>query len=174
MAPFVNGTGGSLSGITSLEDWTFALLNFLRIQQGNSAKNPNSIKYLNINANTDGALTGTFSCPILIAGGAGGITNITASSYLQDVGYLAPNGGDSNAPNEVQALIDAVRRQRALELENGRNPTNSNYLSLSASMGSTGVGLNNGTISLGFAGLPADMSQGANGVLTIEGRTYLL
>jgi hypothetical protein len=173
MAAFINGTGGSLSGITSLEDWTFALLNFLRIQQGNSAKNPNSIRYLNINTNTDGAFTGTFSCPVLIAGGAGGVTNITASSYLQNVGYVPPTGGDSNAPNEVQALIDAVRRQRALELENGRNPSNGNYLNWAVTMGSTGVASNNGTISLGFAGLPADMSQDANGVLKIEGRTYL-
>jgi len=172
MANFVNGTGGTITGVTTLEDWTFALINFLRVQQGSGAKNPNSLKYLNITQNTDGAVSGTFSCPCTVAGGAAGAVSITASSYLTGVTYVASTG-DSTATNEVQALIDAVRRQKALELDGSKNPLNANYLSWSVTMNATGVGANNATISLGFAALPGDMSQAANGSLTIEGRTYL-
>ncbi|MEG4010398.1 hypothetical protein QUA41_30725 [Microcoleus sp. Pol11C1] len=173
MTAFTNGTGGTLTGITTVEDWTFALINFLRIQQGNSAKNPSNLKYLNVTTNTDGALSGTFSCPCTVVAGTAGALSITAASYLTGVTYTAPSGGDSTATNEVQALIDAVRRQKALELDTTKNTGNANYLSLSVTMGATGVGSNNATVNLGFSGLPGDMTQAANGSLTVEGRTYL-
>lgn len=174
MAPFTNGSGGTISGVTILEDWTVALINFLRIQQNNSARNPNSIRNLLMTTNTEGAISGSFNCPVTVAGGADGQTIITASSYLTGVVYTKPTGGDSNAPNEVQALIDAVRRQRNLELSPTANPNNANYLSFGFSMGSTGVGATNGTISIAFNGLPVDMVQAANGSINIEGRTYLV
>ncbi len=173
MAAFINGSGGTISGITTLEDWTFALINFLRIQQGISAKNPSTLKYLTININTDGAMSGTFSCPVIVTGGALGVSTIVATSYLTGVTYTAPTGGDSTATNEVQALIDAVRRQKALELDTSKNTINANYLSWGVTMNATGSGTNNATINLGFAGLPADMTQAANGSITTEGRTYL-
>jgi len=173
MAAFTNGTGGTISGVTTLEDWTFALINFLRVQQGNGTKNPNSLKYLSVTTNTEGALSGSFSCPVTIGSGTAGAATITATSYLTGVNYVTPTGGDSTATNEVQALIDAVRRQKSLELDTTKNPNNANYLSWSVTMGATGSGSNNATINLGFSGLPADMTQAANGSLTTEGRTYL-
>lgn len=173
MASFTNGTGGTISGVTTLEDWTCALINFVRLQQGNSAKNPNNLRYLSITTNTDGAMSGTFSCPCTVSGGAAGAATVTATSYLTAVTYTAPTGGDSAATNETQALIDAVRRQKALELDSTKNTTNANYLSWSLTMNSTGVGTNNATINLGFSGLPVDMTIAANGSLTTEGRTYL-
>lgn len=173
MAAFTNGTGGTISGVTTLEDWTCALINFLRLQQVNSTKNPNILRYLSITTNTDGAMSGTFSCPCTVAGGTAGAATITATSYLTGVTYTAPTGGDSTATNEVQSLIDAVRRQKALELDPTKNTTNANYLSWSVTMTSTGVGSNNATINLGFSGLPIDMTQAANGSITAEGRTYL-
>ena len=173
MAAFVNGTGGTLSGITTLEDWTFALINFLRIQQGNPARNPNSLRYLNISENTDGAISGTFSCPVTVAGGAAGAIAVTAASYLTGVTYTAPSGGGSSATNEVQALIDAVRQQKSIELDQARNPTNGNYLGLSLTMGTTSVAGANATINLSFSGLPSDMVQAANGQVTSQGREYL-
>ncbi|MEG4861231.1 hypothetical protein QUB75_27025 [Microcoleus sp. K1-B6] len=109
-----------------------------------------------------------------MTGGTAGAVTIIAASYLTDVTYTAPTGGDSSAANEVQALIDAVRRQKALELDTTKNTSNANYLSLSITMGSTGVGSNNATINIGFSGLPCDITQAANGSINIEGRTYLL
>lgn len=173
MAAFNNGTGGTITGVTNLEDWTFSLINFLRIQQGTAAKNPNNLRYLTVTQNTDGAVSGSFSCPVTVSGGATGVSTITATSYLTGVTYTAPTGGDSGAVNEVQALIDAVRRQKALELDPTKNPTNANYLSWSVAMGATGAGTNNATINIGFSGLPGDMTQAANGSINIEGRTYL-
>jgi len=174
MATFNNGSGGTITGITTLEDWTLAHINFLRINQANSAKNPNGLKYLSVTTNTEGAVSGTLNCPVMVGGGAGGSATITATSYLTDVTYTAPAGGDSSAPNEVQALIDAVRRQKALELDSSKNPNNGNYLSWSVTMATTGSGSGtNATINLGFSGLPVDMSQTPNGQLTTEGRTYL-
>lgn len=174
MAPFNNGSGGTITGVTTLEDWTFALINFLRIQQGNSAKNPNNLKNLTVTVNTDGAISGSFNCPVMIGAGTAGAVTVTGSSYLTGVTYTAPSGGDSTATNEVQALIDAVRRQKALELAGtATNPTNANYLSWSVAMGTTGTIGTNGTISIGFAGLPGDMTQATNGAITTEGRTYL-
>lgn len=173
MAAFVNGTGGTIAGVTNLEDWTVSLINFLRVQQGTPAKNPNNLRYLAVNQNTDGAISGSFNCPVTVAGGAAGIATITAASYLTGVTYVAPTGGDSSAPNEVQALIDAVRRQKSLELDTTKNTTNANYLSWSVAMAATGAGTNNATISIGFAGLPVDMTQAANGSINVEGRTYL-
>lgn len=173
MAAFANGSGGTITGVANLEDWTFSLINFLRIQQGNSARNPNNLRYLTVTQNTDGAISGNFSCPVTVAGGAAGISTISAASYLTGVTYVAPTGGDSSAPNEVQALIDAVRRQKALELDPTKNTSNANYLSWAVTMGATGSGANNATINIGFSGLPADMAQAANGSINIEGRTYL-
>lgn len=173
MTAFASGTGGPFSGITNLEDWTFAHINFLRVQQGNAAKNPNNLRYLNVTQNTDGAISGTFSCPVTVAGGAAGAATITAASYLTGVTYTAASGGDSSATNEVQGLIDAVRRQKALELDVTKNLNNANYLSWSVTMGATGVGTNNATINITFSGLPGDMTQAANGSVNIEGRTYL-
>lgn len=173
MATFVNGTGGTIAGISNLEDWTFSLINFLRIQQGTAAKNPNNLRYLNVTQNTDGAISGSFSCPVTVAGGTAGISTISATTYLTGVTYVAPTGGDSAAANEVQALIDAVRRQKSLELDPTKNATNANYLSWAVTMGTTGAGTNNATINIGFSGLPGDMTQAANGSINIEGRTYL-
>jgi hypothetical protein len=173
MANFVNGSGGLFTGITTREDWTRAMINYVRTQQALAAKNPNNLKYLNVTENTDGAMSGTFSCPITVVPGAAGAINITATSYLTGVVYTAPTGGDSTATNEVQALIDTVMRQKALELDPAKNPNNANYLSWSVTMGSTGVGTTNATINLGFSGLPGDMTQAANGSINVEGRTYL-
>jgi len=174
MAPFNNGNGGSISGVTTREDWTCAQINFLRIQQGNATKNPKSLKYLSVTANTEGAISGTFSCPVLISSAPDGSIVITATSYLVGVNYLAPTGGDSTAANEVQALMDTVMKQKALELGGTAvNPTSANYLSLSVTMGTTSVPGTNATISIGFSGLPVDMTQAANGAITFEGRTYL-
>lgn len=173
MAAFTNGTGGTISGVTTLEDWTFALINFLRIQQGAPAKNPNNLRYLTITENTEGAISGSFTCPVNVAGGTAGAVTVTASSYLTGVTYTPPTGGESTATNEVQALIDAVRRQKALELDSSKNPTNANYLNWGLTMGTTGVANTNATISLSFSGLPADMTQATNGSVTSEGRTYL-
>lgn len=173
MAAFTNGTGGTIAGVTTLEDWTFALINFLRVQQGNPTKNPNNLRYLSVTQNTEGAISGTFACPVSVAGGAAGAVTITGTTYLTGVTYTAPTGGDSTAPNEVQALIDAVRRQKALELDPSKNTSNANYLSWGVTMNATGVGTNNATMNISFSGLPGDMSQSASGALTIEGRTYL-
>jgi len=173
MVAFANGTGGTITGVTTLEDWTFALINFLRIQQGNSDRNPNNLRYLTVTSNIDGAMSGNFSCPCTVGAGTAGAATITAVSYLTGVTYVAPTGGDSTATNEVQALIDAIRRQKALELATTNNPNNANYLSWSVAMGATGVGSNNAMINLSFSGLPGDMTQNANGSITIEGRTYL-
>lgn len=174
MAPFNNGSGGTISGVTNREDWTAAVLRFLQIQQSNPARNPNSVRNLVITANTEGAISGSFSCPVTVAPGAGGILTITAVSYLVGVVYTAPTGGDSSAANEVQALIETVMRQKALELNTLTNPTNANHLSWGVTMGVTGVGTTNATITIGFSGLPVDMVQAASGgSVTIEGRTYL-
>ena len=174
MAAFASGSGGPFPGIATLEDWTFAHINFLRVQQGNAAKNPSNLRYLNVTQNTDGAISGNFSCPVTVAGGAGGAALITATSYLVGVTYTAASGGDSSAANEVQGLIDAVRRQKALELDTAKNTSNANYLSWSVAMAATGVGANNAMINISFSGLPGDMTQSVTGALTIEGRTYLL
>lgn len=173
MAAFNNGSGGTISGVSNREDWTAAHIRFVQIQQNNPARNPNNIRNLVITANTEGAISGSFNCPVTVAPGANGSIVITAVSYLTGVVYTAPTGGDSSATNEVQALIDTVMRQKALELDATKNTTNANYLSWSVSMGSTGVGTTNGTISIGFSGLPVDMVQATNGSITIEGRTYL-
>lgn len=173
MTAFANGTGGTITGVTNLEDWTVSLINFLRVQQGTPAKNKNNLRYLTVNQNTDGAISGSFNCPVTVAGGANGISTITAASYLTDVTYVAPTGGDSSAANEVQALIDAVLKQKNLELDTTtKNTTNANYLSWSVAMAATGAGTN-AIISIGFSGLPVDMTQAANGSLNVEGRTYL-
>ena len=174
MVAFTPGTGGPFSGISNLEDWTVAHINFLRIQQANPDRNPNSIRNLVITANSEGAISGSFNCPVTVGGAAAGAVTITASSYLTGVTYTAPTGGEATATNEVQALIDAVRRQKARELAGSTaNPTNANYLSWGVTMGTTGVGTTNATITIGFAGLPVDMSQGTTGAITMEGRTYL-
>lgn len=173
MAAFNNGTGGTITGVTNREDWTRALIGFLRIQQATAAKNPNNLKYLVVTENTDGAISGSFNCPVTVAPGTAGALVITANSYLTGVVYTAPSGGDSTATNEVQALIDTVMRQKALELDGSKNPTNANYLSWGITMGTTSVAGTNATISIGFAGLPADLTQAANGSITSEGRTYL-
>jgi hypothetical protein len=174
MASFTPGSGGPFSGINNLEDWTVAHINLLRILQANPDRNPNSIRNLVITANSEGAISGSFNCPVTVGGGAAGAVTITASSYLTGATYTAPSGGEATATNEVQALIDAVRRQKARELAGSTaNPTNANYLSFSVAMGTTGVGTTNATVNIGFAGLPVDMVQNTNGTITIEGRTYL-
>lgn len=174
MAAFTPGSGGPFPGINNLEDWTVAHINFLRIQQASGDRNPNSVRNLVITTNNEGAISGSFNCPVTVAGGAGGAVTITATSYLTGVVYTAPTGGEATATNEVQALIDAVRRQKTRELAGtAANPTNANYLNFSLSMGTTGVGTTNATVNIGFAGLPVDMVQTANGAVTIEGRTYL-
>jgi hypothetical protein len=175
MVAFAPGSGGPFPGINNLEDWTVAHINFLRIQQANADRNPNGIRNLVVTANSEGALSGSFTCPVTVAGGAAGAVTITATSYLTGVSYTAPTGGEATATNEVQALIDAVRRQKTRELAGSTaNPTNANYLSFSLSMGVTGVGTTNATVNIGFSGLPVDMVQNPNGTLTVEGRTYLL
>jgi hypothetical protein len=175
MTAFNSGSGGTFSGIANLEDWTAAHLQFLRIQQGNSAKNPKSLKYLTLTTNTEGAISGSFNCPVLVSTTANGAAVITATSYLTGVSYTAPTGGDALATNEVQALIDAVIRQRTLELAGTTiNPKNANYLNFSLTMGSTGgVPGTNANVSITFSGLPVDMVQGSNGSVTFEGQTYL-
>lgn len=175
MAAFNNGTGGTLSGITSLEDWFCGCVNFLLAQQMNGARNPSNIKNLERTINSSGAMSGSLTVPITISAGAGGIINFTASTYLTGVTWVAPSGGDAAPSNEVLALIDAARRIKAVELDNNRNPTNGNYITeLGFNMGSTSVGgTTNGTCTIRWSGFPLDMTVAANGDTTYSGRVYL-
>lgn len=175
MASFNNGTGGTLSGITSVEDWFCGCVNFLLAQQMNSARNPSNIRNLERTINSSGAMSGSLSVPVTISAGAGGIIAIAAATYLTGVTWAAPTGGDATPTNEVIAVIDAARRIKLLELDTAKNPTNGNYITeLGVSMGSTSVGgTTNGTCSIRWSGFPLDMIVAANGDTTYSGKVYL-
>ncbi len=175
MAAFANGTGGTLSGITSVEDWFFGCVNFLLAQQMNAARNPSNIRNLERTINSSGAMSGSLSVPVTISAGAGGVIAIAAATYLNGVTWVAPSAGDAAPTNEVIALIDAARRIKLLELDTAKNPTNGNYLTeLGFSMGSTSVGgTTNGNCTIRWSGFPLDMTVVANGDVSYSGRVYL-
>ena len=175
MAAFNNGTGGSLSGITSVEDWFAGTVNFLLAQQMNGAKNPTSIKNLDRTINASGAMSGSLVVPITLSASGANLT-IAAATYLTGVIWTAPSGGDAAPTNEVMAVIDAARRIKNLELGgNTTNPTGASYVTeLSFSMGSTSVGgTTNGTCTVRWSGFPLDMTVAGNGDTTYSGRPYL-
>lgn len=175
MAAYTNGTGGTLSGITSVEDWFCGCVNFLLGQQMNAARNPTNIRNLERTINSAGAMSGSLSVPITISSGTGGLISIAAATYLTGVIWTAPTSGDAAPPNEVIALIDAARRIRLLELDTTKNPTNGNYITeLGFSMGTTSVGgTTNGNCVIRWSGFPLDMTVAANGDTTYSGRIYL-
>ena len=176
MAAFVNGTGGTLSGITSVEDWFCGCVNFLLAQQMNAARNPSNIRNLERTINSSGAMSGSLTVPITIsAGSGGGNMAITAATYLTGVVWTSPSAGDAAPANEVIAVIDAARRIKLLELDSAKNPTNGNYITeLGFSMGSTSVGgTTNGSCTIRWSGFPLDMTVAANGDTTYSGRVYL-
>lgn len=175
MAAFANGTGGTLSGITSVEDWFCGCVNFLLGQQMNSARNPSNIRNLERTINSSGAMSGSLSIPITLSSGTGGIISIASASYLTGVTWVAPSGGDAAPSNEVIALIDAARRIKLIELDTARNPTNGNYITeLNFAMGSTAVGgTTNGNCTIRWSGFPLDMTVAANGDTTYSGKIYL-
>ncbi|MCC3473303.1 MAG: hypothetical protein JGK38_23900 [Microcoleus sp. PH2017_15_JOR_U_A] len=175
MAAFNNGTGGTLAGITSVEDWFTGCVNFLLSQQINSARNPTNIKNLDRTINSSGAMSGSLVVPVTMSAGSGGNLAIAAATYLTGVVWTAPSGGDAAPSNEVIALIDAARRIRLIELDTTKNPTNANYITdLSFAMGSTSVGgTTNGTCTIRWSGFPLDLTVAANGDSTYSGRPYL-
>lgn len=176
MALFNNGAGGTLSGITSLEDWFFGCTSYLLAQQSIAARNPNNIRNLERSINTSGATSGSLTVPATFSPGLNGAILISTASYLSAVPWTAPSGGDlaSNPPNnEVLALVDAARRIKILELDPTKNPTNANYIDLAFRMGSTSGASTNGTISLTWSGFPLDLTVAANGDSNYSGRPYL-
>ncbi len=175
MAAFANGTGGSLSGITSVEDWFCGCVNFLLGQQTNAAKNPSNIQNLDRTINTSGAMSGNLTVPVTLSAGTGGVISVTSATYLTGVTWVAPSGGDAAPTNEVIALIDAARRIKLLELDTTKNPTGGNYITeLGFSMGSTSVGgTTNGTCTIRWSGFPLDMAVATNGDVSYSGRVYL-
>ena len=175
MAAFANGTGGTLSGITSAEDWFCGCVNYLLGQQMNSAKNPTNIRFLDRTINASGAMSGSLTVPITISAGAGGNLAIAAATYLTGVAWLAPSGGDAAPSNEVIAVVDAARRIKLLELDTAKNPTGGNYITeLGFAMGSTSAGgTTNGNCTIRWSGFPLDMTVAANGDTTYSGKVYL-
>jgi hypothetical protein len=175
MAAFANGTGGTLSGITSVEDWFCGCVNFLLGQQMNAARNPSSIRNLERTINSSGAMSGSLTVPVTLSAGAGGIIAIASATYLTGVTWVAPSAGDAAPTNEVMAVIDAARRIKLLELDTTKNPTGGNYLTeLGFSMGSTSVGgTTNGICTIRWSGFPLDMTVAANGDTTYSGKVYL-
>jgi hypothetical protein len=174
MAAFNNGTGGSLSGITSLEDWFCGCVNYLLSQQMNSTKNPTNIKNLDRTINASGAMSGSLVVPIAISSGTGGAIAIAAATYLTGVAWTAPSGGDAAPSNEVIAVIDAARRIKLLELDSTKNLLSANYITeFSVSMGTTSTSGTNGTCTIRWSGFPLDLTVGTNGDSTYSGRPYL-
>lgn len=175
MAAFANGTGGTLSGITSVEDWFAGTVNYLLSQQMNSAKNPTTIKFLDRTINASGAMSGSLTVPITISAGAGGNLAITAATYLTGVIWVAPSAGDAAPTNEVIAVIDAARRIKLVELDTARNPTGGNYITeLGFTMGSTSAGgTTNGNCTIRWSGFPLEMTVASNGDTTYSGKVYL-
>lgn len=175
MTAFTNGTGGTLSGITSVEDWFCGCVNFLLGQQMNATRNPSNIRNLERTINSSGAMSGSLSVPITISTGTGGNIAIAAATYLSGVAWVSPTTGDAAPTNEVIALIDAARRIKLLELDTTKNPTNGNYLTeLGFNMGSTSVGgTTNGNCIIRWSGFPLDMTVATNGDTTYSGRVYL-
>jgi len=175
MAAFNNGTGGTLSGISSAEDWFCGCVNYLLAQQLNSAKNPTNIKNLERTINSSGAMSGSLIVPVTL-GIAGSNLTMQAGTYLTGVTWLAPSGGDAAPANEVIACIDAARRIKNLELGGtANNPGGANYITeLGFSMGSTNAGgTTNGTCTVRWSGFPLDMTVAANGDVSYSGRPYL-
>lgn len=174
MTAFNNGIGGTLSGITSVEDWFAGCVNYLLSQQMSSAKNPTNIKNLDRTINSSGAMSGSLVTPITLSSASGNII-IAASTYLTGVIWTAPSGGDAAPGNEVMAVIDAARRIKILELGSTTNPTNANYITeFGFSMGTTSVGgTTNGTCTIRWSGFPLDLTVAANGDSTYSGRPYL-
>ena len=175
MAAFTNGTGGTLSGITSVEDWFAGCVNYLLSQQMNSAKNPTNLRSLDRTINSSGAMSGSLVVPISISAGSGGNLAIAAATYLTGVTWTAPTDGDAAPTNEVIAVIDAARRIKLLELDTTKNPTNANYITeLGFVMGTTPVGgTTNGICTIRWSGFPLDLTVAANGDSTYSGRPYL-
>jgi hypothetical protein len=176
VAVFNNGTGGTLSGVTSVEDWFVGCVNYLLSQQMHSGRNPTTIRNLDRNINSSGAMSGSLVVPVTISAGAGGNLAVTAATYLTGVTWVAPTGGDAVPSNEVIAVIDAARRVKLLELDTtGRNPTGANYITeLGIAMGTTSVGgTTNGTCTIRWSGFPLDLTVAANGDSTYSGRPYL-
>lgn len=174
MTAFANGSGGTLSGITSVEDWFAGCVNYLLSQQMNSAKNPTNIRSLDRTINSSGAMSGSLVVPVTVNSGSGGNLAIAAASYLTGVTWTAPTGGDAAPTNEVIAVIDAARRIKLLELDTSKNPTNASYIiDLGFSMGTTSVAGTNGTCTVRWSGFPLDLTVAANGDSTYSGRPYL-
>lgn len=175
MALFNNGTGGTLSGITSVEDWFAGCVNFLLSQQMNGAKNPTNIKNLDRTINSSGAMSGSLVVPVTLGFSSNTMT-VGAASYLTGVIWTAPTAGDASPNNEVIAVIDAARRIKNLELGGTTvNPSGANYITeLSFSMGSTSAGgTTNGSAVVRWSGFPLDMVVAANGDVSYSGRPYL-
>jgi hypothetical protein len=175
MANFNNGTGGTLSGILSLEDWFFGCVNYLLAQQLNAAKNPTNIKNLERTINSSGAMSGSLVVPTTLASNGNNLV-VEATTYLTGVVWVAPTGGDASPQNEVIAVIDAARRIKNLELGGTTtNPTAANYITeLGFSMGNTAAGgATNGTCTIRWSGFPLDMLVGTNGDASYSGRPYL-
>ncbi len=174
MAAFANGTGGTLQGITSVEDYFAGAINYLLSQQINTTKNPTNLKYLTMTINADGLMSGQLVVPCTITTGTAGALLIAAPSYLTAVTWTAQSGGDApGITNEVQAVVDAARRLKVLELDSTKNTTNAKYISISTSMGSTNTAGTNGTITIGFNSFPLELTVGANGDASYSGKVYL-
>ncbi len=176
MAAFVNGTGGTLSGITSVEDWFVGCVNYLLAQQMNGDRNPTNIRNLDRTINVAGAMSGSLVVPCTLSAAANGTLSVAAATYLTGVGWVAPNGGNAAPTNEVIAVIDAARRVKGLELGgSASNPTGANYITeFGFTMGTTSAGgTTNAVCSIRWSGFPLDATVGTNGDMTYSGRIYL-
>ena len=175
MSAITPGTGATI-GATTIEQFLVAIMRFLQAQERNPAKNPQAVNNVTSSTNEDDAtFNATVNIPCIESSNASGETVITATEYLVGVVYSAGTDGTIKSGNAAQALIEATRLQRRLELDSAKNPQGANAITWAFNTGTTLNGLTNTVFSAQFTNLPLIITESEDGgSSSSKGAEYLL
>lgn len=180
MASHVSGVGASVSGTSyaapdgpaSKERYVYGILGSLEQEENNLIRIAERTDRITITANLS---TKTAAIDLLLnvtaSNATNGATTYNASHYLKDSTFTSGTGGDSNAPNLAQAVMEAVIALKLIELDKTRNPNNVNAITRCTHTVAASGGTN-ATFSA-LLEFPIEIITLPGGGSVIEGKVYL-
>ena len=134
MATITPGTGGTLQSTTA-EGQMVEIINFLQLQEANTAVNTTAADYVQATYNINTLVyAGTFSLPISQVSDSSGMIQLLAQNYLTNSNFSAGTGGTFSSNNPAQYLLEVLIYLKNLENSTMHNPQGKNNVSSSFDM----------------------------------------
>lgn len=166
MSFVVAGSGGTIKSETA-EGQLLEILNFLRLQEKISDKNPQGVNNVegSFSIVSDG-FSGSFDLPISFSLNSSGQPIISVPEYLTGVSFIPGNGGTFKSNTAAGYFVEVIMYMQALEATTLKNPQARNYV--------TGTFSSDNSRFVGTIFVPTTVSLSSDGHACFVAQEYLL